>query len=711
MKKFLFLISLCLLSQHFTIASEYGDSRDKLNFPGLKTVPQSVEEPVVQSDVPVLQSSVPIPVKNTPAPGNTVVKQPQKNVNNPQNTNYAIPSSAPKLTMPIVRETPAVIINQKKAEEKAVQETAQLNKPPVPKPVKEFKQDYLQAVADEQKYKIYENKKLQNALNPLPQEPEEKKLNLWAEYKKKQSGKPPVIVEDNLSQPSDSDTIRAVITRVEFPESRVFTQEELQKLAAPLLAQSVTIDDIKKVVNGITRCYILGDYVTSKAYLPPQDLSDGVLKIGLMEGTVGKVKVENNRWTRTSYIEKRAAPKPGDLLKVSDIEKDVIKFNNNNTVKLKVGLNAGEEQGETDITLNAVDPFPFRAAFMTDNQGRQAIGTTRWGGMLAADSLFGYRDRLSLGGYLGKGNRVGFADYNIPVNKYGTRLGASISAGNISVVNGPMRMFNVGGTSQTYSVYASHPLFDREDMNISSQTSVNWKRSTSDISDFKIYDKNSFSISQGFTLKKDTEKGIWFTGHYGSVGIKALNGDYDFFKYEGNLTRLHDFGKGIIGQFRLSGQYSPNNDLPWMEQFQIGGLSTVRGYSEGLLLGKSGYFASAEIMTPLPILPKRVGSDKLGYIYPREMVKGAVFMDNGMIFPYKYGESIDGGELLMSWGLGLRINLKEDLAARFYWGYGLNNRYEVDQKMGRFHFDITCAPDIGRILDSRHSVRKKHENL
>ena len=669
-------------------------------------------EPVPTTPKPMLQKqdNMPVPKENrqiVESSVNSYIEKAEIVKNEP----------VPTTPKPMLLQNKNTLVKQEDNAENAKKENKRKLRivgPPTPKSNEEVKQEYIKTVQDEQKYKIYSDKKLQNALNPTQEKQEEKKLNLWAEYKKKQSSRPPIIVEDNLSQPTDSNEVRATIKRVEFSESKVFTQEELQKLAAPLLSQPVTIQDIRKVVDGITRCYILGDYATSKAYLPPQDLTDGVLKIGLMEGTVGKVTVQGNRWTRTSYITKRVAPTPGDLLKVSDIEEDIIKFNNNNTVKLNVALSAGEEQGQSDITLNALDPFPFHIAFMTDNQGRQAIGTTRWGGMLAADSLFGFRDRLSLGGYLGRGNRVGFADYNIPVNRFGTRLGASISAGNISVVNGPMRAFGVGGTSQVYTVYATHPLFDREDANISSYTSVNWKRSTSDIADFKIYDKNSFSLSQGFTARKDTQRGIWYTGHYGSVGMKAMNGDYDFFKYEGNITRLHDFGKGIIGQFRISGQYSPNDDLPWMEQFQIGGLSTVRGYSEGLLLGKSGYFASAEIITPLPILPKRIGSDKLGYIYPREMIKGAVFMDNGMIFPYKYGnESIDSGDFLMSWGLGLRINLREDLAARLYWGFGLNNKYDVDQKLGRFHFDITCAPDIGRVVAERHPKQNKNkkENL
>lgn len=113
----------------------------------------------------------------------------------------------------------------------------------------------------------------------------------------------------------------------------------------------------------------MGDYATSKAYLPEQDLSDGVLKIGLFEGTVGKVTVKDNRWTKTGYIKNRVAPVPGELLKISELEQDVIKFNANNAIKLKVGLSAGEEPGTTDITLNAQDPFPFSSCVYDRQSG------------------------------------------------------------------------------------------------------------------------------------------------------------------------------------------------------------------------------------------------------------------------------------------------------------------------------------------------------
>lgn len=718
MKKLLFLISLCLLSQNHILATECVQRGDFTGFaapvPYIATIKsennQQDENPRIAEDVSKVLPPVPVVINNSlpeeiEKHESEIIPEPKPEIPITQDVNYAV-SKEVETTYSIeekdTNNVSQILTSQQdsvddaqnfsestqkdlfQSEQSQQPEDTLTTQPPTPI-------QYLETTPEQEKYKIQDKRR----------------LNLFVEKKQR----PPVIVEDNLSQPGDNDEIRVTITSVEFPESQVFTQEELQQLVSPLLKQSVTISDIQKVINGITRCYILGDYATSKAYLPPQDISDGVLKIGLFEGTVGKITINDNRWTKTGYIKNRIGLKEGELLKISDLEDDIVKFNNNNDVKLRVELSAGEHQGETDINLKAVEPFPFRIAFMSDNQGRQSIGKARWGSMLSADSLFGHRDKLSLGGYLGHGNRVGFADYNFPLNKYGTRLGASVSAGNIAVINGPMRPFGIGGTSQVYSVYLTHPLLDRQGFNLSSYTAGSIKHSTTDISGYKLYDLSTFSVTQGFTAKKDTERGIWYTGHYGSVGFKALGGDEDFFKYEGNITRLHDFGKGIIGQFRVSGQYSPENRLPWMEQFQIGGLSTVRGYSEGLLLGKSGYFASAEIITPLPFLPKAIGSDRLGYIYPREMIKGAVFMDNGMIFPYKAGDAIDSGEFLMSWGLGLRVNIARDLAARLYWGFGLKNRYETDNHFGRFHFELTCAPDVGRLVADRHpSKTKKKKN-
>lgn len=137
----------------------------------------------------------------------------------------------------------------------------------------------------------------------------------------------------------------------------------------------------------------------------------------------------------------------------------------------------------------------------------------------------------------------------------------------------------------------------------------------------------------------------------------------------------------------------------------------MRGYSEGLLLGKSGYFASAELVAPIFLLPKKLGTKKR-HINLRDSVRGAVFVDHGAAFPYKGpGGRIESSDFLTSVGVGLRVNFSDNLNARFYWGFPLsNNPFETDQRSGRFHFEVTTSPDLTR-LKSHPKAKKQRQTL
>ena len=59
-------------------------------------------------------------------------------------------------------------------------------------------------------------------------------------------------------------------------------------------------------------------------------------------------------------------------------------------------------------------------------------------------------------------------------------------------------------------------------------------------------------------------------------------------------------------------------------------MATVRGYSEGVMLGKSGYFFSGELMFPL--LPRtRTNKDGITKSFIGNYLKGAVFADTAGI--------------------------------------------------------------------------------
>ena len=210
------------------------------------------------------------------------------------------------------------------------------------------------------------------------------------------------------------------------------------------------------------------------------------------------------------------------------------------------------------------------------------------------------------------------------------------------------------------------------------------------------------SIDVGLNMRKDTKYGIWYMNQNASMALPIFDSESSYFKYSGGVLRLHDFSHGVIGQLRGSYQIIPNSKhIPYLDQFQTGGLATVRGYSEGVMLGKSGYFFSGELMFPL--LPRTI-TTKEGRTrsFIGNYLKGAVFADTAGIFPY-VGEDIYGGSyFLASVGMGLRVQLPGDLSARLYWGYPLiNNAYEQHRHMGRFHFELTLEPDLDNLLSKR----------
>jgi len=152
-------------------------------------------------------------------------------------------------------------------------------------------------------------------------------------------------------------------------------------------------------------------------------------------------------------------------------------------------------------------------------------------------------------------------------------------------------------------------------------------------------------------------------------------------KYNLLLTRQQSLGKDFVFVFRGNAQLSDRKLLPSSEQFQIGGMSSVRGYPEGLLIGDRGYLLNGELYFPLSFTEKEIFGASL-----RDKLKGVIFVDHGGAFPFKgHGESINNNDYLTSTGFGLMINLLKYLTGRLILGVPIANREKVKDSF-RFHF-------------------------
>lgn len=510
-------------------------------------------------------------------------------------------------------------------------------------------------------------------------------------------------------QVQDIDTKGVFVNSIEVAPSSVLSQEEVNQIIQPIVGKNVFISDIQNVIDQLNNLYAEKGFVTAKAFLPEQTVENGHIYIELIESKVGNVSVEQNKWTRTKYITDRVEQKPGELFDIVELEKDILDFNRyNEGVNLTANLTAGTQPGTTDIQLTAHENIPFHVVGIMDNAGRYQTGRLRGGAMIYADSLFHNRDRLSLGSYFSGGAISPFADYNFPVNKKDGRVGFMYSSTFAKIKWGPLEPLDLKSKSYIYSLYYSQPLVRKPGFELKSYAGLNYKRARTSIlddwMDLGVDEITSADIA--FNIRKDTKHGIWYANQGVSLAVPIFDSQSSYVKINGGAIRLHDFSHGVIGQLKANYQVIPNNKhIPYLDQFQTGGLATVRGYSEGILMGKNGYYTSAELMFPL--MPREITSPRSGEKIPfvGKYVKGAVFADHAGVFPNTSEDIYGGSYFLMSLGMGLRVQLPGDLSARLYWGYPLiNNAYEADRKYGRFHFELTLEPNLDALLRHRSTA-------
>ena len=158
-----------------------------------------------------------------------------------------------------------------------------------------------------------------------------------------------------------------------------------------------------------------------------------------------------------------------------------------------------------------------------------------------------------------------------------------------------------------------------------------------------------------------------------SIGLDALDStinddapDSRFFAWRGQAQWLRqlDSNSDINLLVRSDIQLSTSELVP-LEQFSIGGIDSVRGYRQDVLLGNNGALLSAELRIPVYRWAQRQNS-----------ISVIPFVDFGTVWSKNQPESQEE-DTLVSVGLGLQLAISDRLRARVDWGIPL---IEVDDR-------------------------------
>jgi hemolysin activation/secretion protein/AraC-like DNA-binding protein len=133
---------------------------------------------------------------------------------------------------------------------------------------------------------------------------------------------------------------------------------------------NVTFDGIRHALAQLQTSYRERGFVTVSVGLPPQKLTNGVVKVRVTEGVLSDIQVQGNNWFSTPNV-LRAMPglHTNMLLNSHVFQHELDLANANRDRQIYPVISPGFEPGTSELTLKVKDRFPAHARVEWNNTG------------------------------------------------------------------------------------------------------------------------------------------------------------------------------------------------------------------------------------------------------------------------------------------------------------------------------------------------------
>src|SRR5690606_20926706 len=151
-----------------------------------------------------------------------------------------------------------------------------------------------------------------------------------------------------------------------------------ERLVGPFESQCLGQSRLNELLKVITQFYLDRGYVTSRAYLPQQDLSDGELEVLVVEGRLEGLE-GSETGPRTLEIRMAFPGEVGERLNLRELEQMVDQLNRLPSRRAQIELAPGEEVGGSRVQVNGEAAKPWRVRARRHNEGERSTGEQQWG--------------------------------------------------------------------------------------------------------------------------------------------------------------------------------------------------------------------------------------------------------------------------------------------------------------------------------------------
>ncbi|NEK20289.1 ShlB/FhaC/HecB family hemolysin secretion/activation protein [Rhizobium leguminosarum] len=473
------------------------------------------------------------------------------------------------------------------------------------------------------------------------------------------------------------------IMRVEIEGATLLSAQEIGKVTAPYGNRCVGLAEINAVLRDVTHLYIDHGYVTSRAYVPQQDIrKTRILRLLVVEGTLSDIYLNGQKVAGSGSLATAFPGLIGRVVNIRDIEQGLDQMNRLQANDAKSAMLPGPKDGTSILNIENRPGRPWHASIGNNNMGQESTGFSRSSASLGFDDLLDINDQWSFS-YEHSGP-------NYPWSNDGKGYGNSYS-GSVSVpygystvslngswyqyesaVEGNFQSLKTSGNSGQAGLGIDRVVLRDKDSITTVRSSLTYKQTNNFLLGNLIevgsrrYTVGEIGISHSrrmfggiwvFDASYDKGLGLFDAVEPGDPG--AGNADPRFSKFNATISMTQPFtlaGRQFELASLLSGQYSPDN-LLGAEQISLGSYSNVRGTRESVLFGNNGMFSHNEIVW-------RTGSNQDGGAAAKALgeLRPYLGFDYGHVYAQKRF-AMTGGDLA-SWTAGIRAvggNINADI--------------------------------------------------
>ena len=417
---------------------------------------------------------------------------------------------------------------------------------------------------------------------------------------------------------------------------------EVEGIASTALAKAggtLTIGQMQAVADEISNYHREKGLVYATCIVPVQDVQGGVVKLELLIGRLGEVKVESNRRYTSNRIAGEFKNLIGQPIEQNSLESALIRLNDYPGLSVTGVVQPGKAIGDGALVARVQKERMFDGQVGVDSFGRKETGRLRMHGLANWNNPLGIGDRLSVfyqPTFIPQNQHFISGEYEVPLwgPKYTAKAyyrfndfdidqkGAGFEAAG-RTTDGGIELAQHWLRGRVYNLSSFLGLARRDaDTFINDATTaedhitVANLRLAFDMADRRFYGYNSLvleyrrGIPDWFGAMGDNRRVTSFPGpsRIGGSGNKAT-GSFDSVIFTAdrlqqldhfpNSERLNQLLNGHTLLFHGEVQWSDDLLVPF-EQFAIGGISSVRGYQSSEVLFDRGVYLKVEYGLPWP---------------------------------------------------------------------------------------------------------------